>query len=427
MISAGSMIVGKDPIGAAPARGVGFRGGNWNNDNTNARVSDRNNAANTNDERNNNNGGRLANTSPPFCEFMKKIKDIYKTIISKENLYLSAGMAAKGKRYKASSSDFYFCLEEEIENLRAELADGTYRHGAYREFTIHDPKDRVIAAAPFRDRVVHHAAHDVIEPVIDKTFIFHSYACRKGKGSHKALNAAARYVKNNRFCFHGDIKKYFPNIDHAVLKGIIRERIEDARLLALLDEIIDSANGLPSKDGGEKGKGLPIGNLTSQFFANLYLNELDHFLKSVLKVKCYIRYMDDFLAFAEDKKRLEEIKCKTREFLKERLKLQLHEGKSQIYKTKNGIKFLGFRVFYGYKRLAAANVRRFKKRLAGFRFDFENGGCDTGKITASVRCWASHSQYADTFRLRKRIFESTQASNKKFACLLKDILLCSKN
>ena len=298
---------------------------------------------------------------------MNKISNIYSIIITKENLYRSAYAASRGRRYRDTTADFSFRLEEEVEKLHRELTDKTYRHGKYRMFTIHDPKERSIAAAPFRDRVVHHAVHDVIEPLFDKTFIYDSYACRINKGTHKAVDRAQSFLRANRFCLHGDIKKYFPSIDHGVLKSIIRQRIEDEDLLWLLDEIIDSAkNIVASGENTNHSTGLPIGNLTSQFFANLYLNELDSFVKFNLKRRYYIRYMDDFLIFGDDKEELRAVKDRVRQFLSGKLNLTLHEGKSQIYRTGNGIKFLGFRIFRDYRRLAADNVRRFRKRLGKF-------------------------------------------------------------
>jgi retron-type reverse transcriptase len=172
---------------------------------------------------------------------MKRLTGLYPQISSKENLYRSAHMAARGRRYRDTTADFNFHLEEEVEVLHRELTGKTYRHGKYRVFTIRDPKERSIAAAPFRDRVVHHAVHDFIEPFIDKTFIFDSYACRIGKGTHKAVDRAQGFLRANRFCFHGDVKKYFPSIGHGILKEMLAKRIMDKDLLWLVNEIIDSA------------------------------------------------------------------------------------------------------------------------------------------------------------------------------------------
>ncbi|MBU4251766.1 MAG: reverse transcriptase/maturase family protein [Candidatus Omnitrophica bacterium] len=348
---------------------------------------------------------------------MKKINDIYPKIMAKENLYHSAYMASRGRRYKDTTADFNFSLEEETDRLYKELLAKTYRHGKYRLFTIYDPKKRNIAAAPFRDRVVHHAVHDVIEPIIDKTFIYDSYACRKDKGTHKALNRAQGFLRANRFCFHGDIKQYFPSINRSVLKGILRMRIKDKDLLWLLDEIIDST---PYNDSE---KGLPIGNLTSQFFANLYLNELDYFIKFDLRIKYYLRYMDDFLIFSNEKMRLVEVKERTRKFLDGSLKLRLHEEKSQIYSTSKGIKFLGFRLFSEDRRLASDNVKRFKKRLNKFECLFANGKMTKTAVKDSVRCWAAHSKYANTVTLRKSIFNGLVKKKSGIRYLVKNLLV----
>ena len=358
-----------------------------------------------------------------FKEMMRKIKGIYPEIIAKDNLYRSAYMASRGRRYRDSVADFNFSLEKEIETLHGELLDKSYRHGKYRVFTIYDPKERNIAAAPFRDRVVHHAVHDIIEPILDETFIYHSYACRKNRGSHKAVDIAQEFLRLNAFCFHGDIKKYFFSIDHGILKGIINSRIEDKDLLWLINEIIDSAKQLAAGEAQFTTKGLPIGNLTSQFFANLYLNELDYFVKFDLKIKFYLRYMDDVMIFGNDKAGLIEVKAKIRGFLKERLRLDIQEAKSQIYKNKNGVKFLGFRLFKNHRRIASSNVRRFKKRLKNFGYLLENKLIDKNKICDSVRCWAAHSSYADTNGLRLNIYENLGKKRPYLSALLKDILL----
>jgi len=355
---------------------------------------------------------------------MKKLNDIYSRIISRENLYRSAYMAARSRRYMEKVADFNFRLEEEVEALRRELADRTYKHGKYRVFNVYDPKERKIAAAPFRDRVVHHAVNDVIEPLIDRTFIYDSYACRKGKGTHKALDRAQRFLRLNRLCLHADVRKFFPSIDHGILKRMLAERIMDEPLLRLTSGIVDSARQLSGGGNLETmAKGLPIGNLTSQFFANLYLNELDYFVKFRLRERHYIRYMDDFLIFSNDKKALIEVKERAREFLNERLALQMHEGKSQIYNTRNGIKFLGFRLYKDHRRLASDNVRRFKKRLKKFGYLLGSGQVKKSKVRDSVRCWAAHSSYADTGGLRLNIFNALAEKDSCLAGLLKNVLL----
>lgn len=395
----------------------GIRGGNWNNDSSNLRVSDRNNAGNTNADRNNNYGVRPCRTSSVKHRsvVMKKLDSIYNQVAAKENLYRAAYFAARSRRYRPAAADFNFRLEEELGSLHGELLDKTYRHGDYRLFTIYEPKKRLIAAAPFRDRVVHHAVHDVIEPIIDHSFIYDSYACRRNKGVHRALDRAQGFLRQNRFCLHADIRKYFLSIDHGVLKTIIRRKIGDEDVLWLLDEIIDSAVSLRG--------GLPIGNLTSQFFANLYLNELDYFVKQKLKVRYYIRYMDDFLVFSESKFSLRGIKDALREFLRSCLRLRLHEEKSQIYETSNGLRFLGFRLHHNFRRLTTENVRSFRTRLKLQKVLLSRGIMSGARLKDSVRCWVSHSNYADTNRLRFNIFSELTKRDERFGSLLKGVLL----
>ena len=288
---------------------------------------------------------------------------------------------------------------------------------------------------------MHHAVHDVIEPIIDKTFIYDSYACRKDKGTHKAVDRAQSFLRANKFCFHGDIKKYFPSINHGMLKEILRRKIDDADLLWLLDEIIDSAMSLRGAVGDEaiaerrdcfapkcgarndSRIGLPIGNLTSQFFANLYLSELDYFIKFDLRERYYLRYMDDFLVFGNDKGELLSFREMIRDFLKNRLDLDMHKDKSQVYKTRNGIKFLGFRLFRDYRRLTSDNVRRFSKRLKSFAYLFENNKMGANEIRDSVRCWVAHSKYADTKTLRLNMWSHLVEKKEVFGNSLKEILL----
>ena len=391
-------------------RGSGYRGGTWNNTSTNEAVADRNNAANTDATRNNNNGGRLAKTSLFYRnaavsslsgQVMVKIANIYSSIISRENLYHAAYVAALGKRSKPTVARFNFVLEKEVDRLYMDLQAGTYCHGGYGLFTILDPKKRVIAVASFRDRLIHHAVHDIIEPIVDKTLIFDSYACRHGKGTHRALDRAQSFLRANAFCFHGDIKKYFPSIDHGLLKNIIRLKIVDEDVLRLLDGIIDSAN----KMAVIPGKGLPIGNLTSQFFANIYLNELDHFVKFKLKERYYIRYMDDFLVFGNDRDALLSLRETIRVFLAQKLNLTMHESKAQVYKSARGIKFLGLRLFPNRRRLGSDNVRRARGRLSVKENDMRCGKISSNKFHESLRCWLAYASNADSVRLRRDVLK----------------------
>ena len=408
------------------ATGSGFRGGTWNNDGTNARVSDRNNAANTNTDRNNNNGARAAKTfhlpgrrreflSPAFAFRIAMIDNVFDTIIHRENLYRAAYAAAKGKRTSPAVARFNFFMEREVSRLHDELKSGVYRHGPYKVFKIYEPKERDIAKALFRDRVVHHAVHDVIEPVIDRTFIFDSYACRNGKGTHIALDRAQSFLRANKYCFHGDVRKYFPSIDHGILKRLIRRYVSDRRLLWLTDHVIDTSVAL--SPAGE-AVGLPIGNLTSQFFANLYLHELDHFVKHGLQRRYYIRYMDDFLVFADSREELEIVRSRIRLFLKEELNLNLHDAKSQIYKNREGVKFLGFRLFNDGRRVAQDSVRRLRKRLAKFKYLLARGWMKESVAVESVLCWKAHSGHANAAGLGNALAQEVATWNLALSATL---------
>ena len=237
------------------------------------------------DKRSRQNAGRLD-------KIMRRVGNLWETLLSFENLY-RAWKRAFASTKSPESCSFSFHLEKELFTLQEELAGQTYIPGDYRCFTISDPKKRVISVAPFRDRVVHHALVQVLEPIYEKRFIYHSYATRKGKGSHKAIEQARQYLKKNKWYLKIDIPKYFDSINHSVLKRILERQIKDPHILDLCSRII-------AKGGGGQC-GLPIGNLTSQFWANVYLDNFDHFIKEQLRVKGCLRYMDDFCFFSGDK------------------------------------------------------------------------------------------------------------------------------
>jgi len=362
---------------------------------------------------------------------MKPLSNIYHKVCSIENLYRAAkATLAKGRRYFEEGAQFSFHCEREISRLREELLTETYKHGRYTLFKVYDPKERVIAAAPMRDRVVHHAVHDVIEPVLDRMFIYDSYACRKDKGTHRALRRASSFLHANRYTLHLDVKGYFPSIRHDVLKSILQRYIVDEKTLWLLNEIIDSSHYLSMEDRQSSifnlqssiahpqlslfdppsslnlqssiPKGLPIGNLTSQFFANLYLNELDQYVKHTLKWRYYLRYMDDMALFDNDKARLRMLGEELGDFVEARLKLRFHEGASPM-PVSRGLTFLGFRLFPNHWRLKSGSVNRFVRRMKGYQKDCAEGKMPPEKLTQSVQSWIAHASYAQTYELRRQL------------------------
>lgn len=321
-------------------------------------------------------------------------------------------LAKKGKRDKPNVARFEAHLERELFLLQKELSDGSYMPGAYRAFKIFEPKTRLISAAPFRDRVVHHAICNVIEPVFEKTFIADSFANRRGKGTHRGIRRCRQFLRKHRFVLKSDIQKYFPSVDHAILKKLIARKITCQHTLDLIFKIIDNSNPqefvpeyFPNDDLFtilERRKGLPMGNLTSQFFANVYLSPLDHFVKETLRLD-YVRYVDDFVVFADDAEILENARRRIENYLAEHLRLRVHPRKTHISPCEKGITFLGQRVFRTHQKLKGENLRRFYKRLRRRLRDFRAGRLAPDKLEQQLNAWLGHAKQADTFRLRKKI------------------------
>jgi retron-type reverse transcriptase len=292
---------------------------------------------------------------------------------------------------------FEFHLEPELLDLQDALLNGKYQPGEFFTFEVHDPKRRKICAAPFRDRVVHHAVCGVLEPWFERRAIVDSYACRRGKGTHAAIARAQQLARCNRYFLKCDIKQFFASVDHGQLRDLVAKLFKDQRLLDLLNRIID--HGPPDSP---PGKGLPIGNLTSQHFANLYLGELDHFLKDGLRIKAYLRYMDDFVLFAADKPTLYQWLAELRALLMSRLRLALKEPAILLAPVTEGIPFLGFRIFPGLVRLNARSRRRFISKWRDLEASYAVGSVDADALSAASSSLFAHVGHADSYCLRKR-------------------------
>lgn len=264
--------------------------------------------------------------------------------------------ASRGKFDRYSVLKFYQNLEENCLQIQSEIDAGQYPWGKYRRFMVEDPKRRVIESAPFRDRVVHHALHEALEPIFEPTFIAESYACRKGLGNHLAVKRLRGIIKQNPnlYFLQLDVRRYFPSIERGILYDRIKLKVHEPPLLSLLRSLID---------GGPGSLGIPIGNLTSQLFANVYLSPLDHFIKRNLKVKHYLRYMDDLVVLDHDLKKLRIWKDKIQEFTKEKLKLSFHPHKVHLGKVSSGISFLGYRTFPWGVYLRGKSLRRFYRKM----------------------------------------------------------------
>ncbi|MBU1212610.1 MAG: RNA-directed DNA polymerase [Alphaproteobacteria bacterium] len=339
--------------------------------------------------------------------------NLFEGIASFQALSQAARRAIRGKRAKPGACAFFANLERELLSLERQLQDGSYRPGRYVAFEVNDPKKRIVSAAPFRDRVVHHALCAVVEPIFEACFIDQTFANRKGKGTHRAINVYEGYRDRHAHVLRCDIYRYFPAIDHALLKAALRRRIACARTLDLLDMIIDRSNAQEPVNlyfhgdnlfaPFERRRGLPIGNLTSQFFANLYLDGFDHWVTEVLKAP-YVRYVDDFALFHDDAEVLAEWHDRIETYLAGR-RLRAHPVKTYIAPSARSVQFLGYELHAdGGRSLPEENVRRFRNRLRGLRDQWRAGTVGPGDVEPRVRAWIAHAENADTWRLRHAIF-----------------------
>jgi len=344
---------------------------------------------------------------------MKTAKHIFDKITDFDNLLLAAGKARKGKRYKNAAARFFINLERELLSIQNELMTKTYRPGRYTEFHIYEPKKRKISAAPFRDRVVHHALCNIIEPVFEKVFIYDSYANRKGKGTHRAILRYQKFCCRNRFALKCDVEKFFPSIDHEILKQEIHRKIADPDALWLIDTIIDGSNdqdpvyhyfaGDHLFDPFERRRGLPIGNLTSQFFANVYLNRFDHFVKENLGCRYYIRYVDDWVILHDEKEFLHGALAQIKDYLVS-FRLKVHIHKSQVFRVRDGFTFLGHRIYPDFRLLKRENVNRFKRRIKKYQGMYQQGLLSWRELKERLQSWNAHASFSDTYHLRCKIF-----------------------
>lgn len=334
---------------------------------------------------------------------------MYRQFYQLSNLYSAYKKAAKGKRGKPGVAAFEHRLEEQLIDLHSSFITNTYTPGRYVNFYIKDPKRRLISAAPFRDRVVHHALCNVIEPLFEPGFIFDSYANRVGKGTHRARTRAQQFARQFRFVLHLDVKQFFPGIDHRVLQRLLFRKVKDERLQRVINLILESGKHIHKTkridyfEGDSlfdvlRPRGLPIGNLTSQFWANVYLNGLDQFIKRRLKCKGYLRYVDDLLLFSDEKKILWRWKRAIVDYLAG-LRLRLHPC-AQVRPVREGFGYLGFQIFPEKIRLKRRKGVNFRRKLY---IACAAETPDVQQINASVEGWMNHARYGNTIGLQKVI------------------------
>ncbi|MCF7872386.1 helix-turn-helix domain-containing protein [Candidatus Woesearchaeota archaeon] len=336
----------------------------------------------------------------------------YSNLCSQDNLELAFRKARKGKTLKPYVIEFEKNLNENLLQLRNELLMLTYKPKPLTTFILRDPKTRKISKSDFRDRVIHHAICNIIEPTFEKSFIDDSYANRIGKGG---LNAIKRfdYFKrkisknntNNCYVLKADIKHYFPSVNHNILLNLLEQKITDENILNLIKIILEN------HESKTLHHGMPLGNLTSQLFANIYLNELDQYVKHKLKAKHYIRYVDDFVILSKNKQELRNFEQKIKTFLTQKLKLELHPEKTKIIDLKHGINFLGFKIFYHYKTLQRKNKNKFKTKLRKTKKEYNSEKIEREKAIEIFEGHLAYASNANTYKYRKNL---TKKFNKEF-------------
>lgn len=348
-----------------------------------------------------------------------KLKGLFSQIADFENLYIAANEAKKGKRYRQDVLKFNSNLEENLIIIQNELLHKTYEVGKYRQFYVYEPKKRLIMALTFKDRVVQWAIYRILNPIYDKWFIHDSFGCREGKGTHRAADRLQYWLRKvsrkqeKYYYLKLDISKYFYRVNHAILLDILSKKIGDDDLMWLLEKIINSedvAFGLPAGMEADQcpeeerlfDTGMPIGNLTSQLFANIYLNELDQYAKHELRLRYYIRYMDDIIILSDDKKHLHEVKESIEIFLKEKLGLDLN-NKTAIRPISTGIEFVGFRMWATHRRLKKKTLKKMKRRIKTLQKVYSEGSIGFDKVNSSMQSYFGIMEHFNSFRFKTKL------------------------
>lgn len=287
---------------------------------------------------------------------MKSYSNLWEEFVSKENFELAYKNAIKGKSKQKQVREFKKSKEVNLEAIRQLVISGRFHTSKYRQMIIYEPKERIIYKLPFSpDRIVQHAIMNILKPIMRNLFIKDTYACIEGRGQHRASKRCSEFVRRNSYCVQGDCRKFYPSIDHKILSAMLHRIIKDDRFMAILDDIIFSFEG---------GKNCPIGNYCSQWFGNFYLSKLDNFVKHELKIKDYERFCDDFLMLGNDKKYLNYCMERVRSFLHEELLLEC--SKLELFKTKQGVDFCGYRHFGKYVLLRKSTAKRDKKKIRAY-------------------------------------------------------------
>lgn len=321
---------------------------------------------------------------------MRRHGNLYKDIITRENIELAFRKAKKGKSWQNTIHNFEKNYDRNIDYIQQLLANEQFISSKYRIKEIFEPKYRLIYVLPFSpDRIVQHAVMNIIEPIWDNLFFFHSYACRKGKGQHRGSRKCMEFVRKYDYCLKMDISKFYPSINKEILLSIIKQKIKCKSTINLFRQIIYSTEGQNN---------VPIGNYTSQWLGNLYLNELDNFVKQSLREKAYIRYCDDFCVFSNIKNSLHSIKEKIIGFIDTKLNLKL--SKESVFPVTQGVDYLGYRHFKNKILLRKSTAKRVKKRLKLLPTLFAKGKISAEYIRSSIASTEGWLRWANTYNLK---------------------------
>jgi RNA-directed DNA polymerase len=327
---------------------------------------------------------------------MRRVGKLWPRVTAFENLLCATRRAARGKRGQACVARFLAERERYVLQLQREILAETYQPGPTSSFVIHDPKQRTISVAPFRDRVIHHAIIDVLEPVLDRRMLHATFACRRGKGTHAALDHAQRLVRRYAWFLKLDVERFFASVPHTVVMETLARIVKDRALLRLVARILAAGGG-----DGEPGRGLPIGNLTSQWLANLVLGAVDHAVVERLRVPGYVRYMDDHVLLADDRERLREAGAEVEAVLAT-LGLRAKASATMLAPTRDGLPFLGWLLWPAVRRVRPENRRRVVRRWKQRLWQWRQGEIDEQALADGVRSMMAHLEHGTTRGWRRR-------------------------
>lgn len=343
---------------------------------------------------------------------MKTYKNLWAQFISQENFDLAAKKAVRSKKSKKAVQRFLRNREFLLEKLRRDIIAGRYKTSPYRTFIIYEPKQRIIYNLPlYPDHILHHALINVLGPIWKGFFIKDSYACIPGKGLHAASHRTMEYVRRNKYVLQCDIRKFYPSIDHNIMMDILAHKIHDRRILKIMHDVICSV-------GGEKN--LPIGNLTSQWLGNVYLDVLDHYVKQDLHWADYIRYCDDFCLYGNDKKQLKQMGAVIEKFVNEKLNLTF--SKCIVRSTKPGVAFIGYKHFKTYVKLRKWTAQKIRRRLMNIINHNDRSDHAVGQIAAAYG-WA---KWACSFNFRNQIVKIARQHSRKIGAFIKKRIFAKK-